>query len=204
MAKSSAPSAAGSPPLIPNLPDPALVMAVPFARTGTAGRYWPVLTANPKGREIAYRDIHGQQFGSPSRSFFANRDGGARHHVAVDLWGAAGETVVAVEGGEIVHFYPFYQGVYALIVQCDADLVINYGEVAANSLSNFQLKIGDRVNAGEPIALIGQSTTGSAMCHFETYVTGTVKNERWLAGQEAPRDLLNPTAYLVELARSGS
>lgn len=194
---------AESPPPIPNLPDPALVMGVLFAQTNTSIRYWPVVTANPKGREIAYRDIHAQQFGSPSRSFFANRDGGARHHVAVDLWGAAGEIVVAVEDGEIVHFYPFYQGVYALIVQCDADLVVNYGEVAANSLGHFGLKKGDRVKAGQPIALIGESTTGSAMCHFETYVTGTVSNERWLAEQDVPRSLLNPTAYLVELARSG-
>ena len=192
-----------SPPPIPNLPDPTLVMGVPFARSSTTTRYWPVLTRNPRGREIAYRDIHGSQHGRPDRSFFANRDAGARHHVAIDLWGEAGEIVVAVEDGEIVHFYPFYQGVFALIVQCDADFVINYGEVAADSLAHFRLGKGDRVQAGQPIALIGRSNTGSAMCHFETYVTGTVKNERWLAGQDAPRDLLNPTAYLIEVARSG-
>jgi murein DD-endopeptidase MepM/ murein hydrolase activator NlpD len=192
---------ANSPPTIPSLPD--LVVGVPFAQTTTAERYWPVQSSSPRGREIAYRDIHGQQFGNPSRSFFANRDGGARHHVAIDLWGNDGDVVVAAEAGEIVHFYPFYQGVYALIVQCDADLVINYGEVAANSLRHFDLEKGDRVEAGQPIALIGRSATGSAMCHFETYVTGTTSSKRWLAGQNAPRELLNPTAYLVELARSG-
>jgi murein DD-endopeptidase MepM/ murein hydrolase activator NlpD len=162
-----------------------------------------VWTANPRGREVAYIDIHGTQHGDPSRSFFANRDGGARHHCGVDLWGSNGDMVVAVEDGEVVHFYPFYNGVYALIVQCDANLVINYGEVASTSLSAWGLSKGSPVKAGDPIAVIGPSTTGSVMCHFETYLTGTTSNEKWMAGQPAPSRLLNPTAYLVELARSG-
>ncbi len=192
-----------APPPLPTLPDPTMVMGVPFAHTATAPRYWPIRTGNSRGREIAYRDIHSQQFGDPSRSFFANRDGGARHHCAVDLWANDGDVVAAVEAGEIVHFYPFYNGVYALIVQCDSNLVINYGEVAATSLTHFGLSKGSRINAGDQIALIGPSTTGSVMCHFEAYVTGTTSNQRWPAGQPAPRALLNPTAYLVELARSG-
>jgi murein DD-endopeptidase MepM/ murein hydrolase activator NlpD len=191
------------PPVLPTLPDPLLVMEVPFAQSTTTGRYWPIRTVNPRGREIAYLDIHSTQHGDPSRSFFANRDAGARHHCGVDLWGSNGDMVVAVEDGEIVHFYPFYNGVFALIVQCDANLVINYGEVASTSLSAWGLSKGSRVKAGDPIAVIGPSTTGSVMCHFETYLTGTTSNEKWMAGQPVPSRLLNPIAYLVELARSG-
>jgi murein DD-endopeptidase MepM/ murein hydrolase activator NlpD len=179
-----------------------LVQNVPFAKPLTKPSYWPVLTTAQSGREIAYVDVLGRQHGVPPRSFYANRDDGARHHVAVDLWGSPGDTIVAIDDGEIVHFYPFYNGVYALIVQCDSDFVVNYGEVAADSLGKLKLKKGDRVQAGQPIAAVGQSTTGSAMCHFETYVTGTVSNQRWMLGDPAPHALLNPTALLVELARS--
>ena len=42
----------------------------------------------------------------------------------------------------------------------------------------------------------------SSMCHFETYIEGTTKNQRSLPGQKAP-GLLNPTAYLLHLAARG-
>jgi len=192
-----------APPALPQLPDPSPVPEVPFAVTDTRVRYWPVRTDSARGREISYKDVNGHQHGDPSRSFLANRDNGTRHHVAVDLWGNAGDHVIAVEDGEIVHFYPFYNGVYALIVQCNSNLVINYGEVDSSSLTNLNLQKGARVKAGQPIAIIGKSNSGTSMCHFETYVSGTVSNQRWLVGSPPPHALLNPTAYLVELAKSG-
>jgi murein DD-endopeptidase MepM/ murein hydrolase activator NlpD len=191
------------PPQIPDLPDAMATPGVPFAASSAATRYWPVRTSNPKGREVAYLDIHHTQRGAPGRDFLAIRDDGRRHHVAVDLWGDHGDTVVACEDGEIVHFYPFYNGVNALIVQCDSGLVINYGEVDAGSLEHLGLKKGERVKAGDPIATVGRMTSGGSMCHFETYITGTTQNHRWLVGEARPDPLLNPTAYLVQLARTG-
>src|SRR6476646_9705844 len=103
-----------SPPATPQFPDAAPLTDVPFAQPSDrfAGvsapiRYWPVVTADSRGREIAFQDVHRRQHGVPSRNFFANRDNGARHHVGVDLWGNAGDRIVAIEDGEIVHFYPF-------------------------------------------------------------------------------------------------
>ena len=192
-----------TPPAIPDLPDPMAMLEVPFAASNAAIRYWPMRTGNARGREIAYRDVHRMQHGMADRGFFANRDDGRRHHAAVDLWGDYGETVVACEDGVIVHFYPFYNGVNALVVQCDSGLVINYGEVDAASLEQFELSRGSPVKAGDPIALVGRMTGGSSMCHFETYINGTTQNHRWLAGQPRPDPLLDPTAYLVQLARAG-
>ncbi len=122
-----------------------------------------------------------------------------RYHVGIDLWGEAGDFIVACEDGTVVNHYHFYNNVHALIVQCDSGLVINYGEVEADSWKKFGLDTGSRVKGGQPIALVGRMVNDS-MCHFETYRKGTKQNYRYYVGKQPPSALLNPTKYLLHLA----
>ncbi|MGK7925659.1 MAG: transglycosylase SLT domain-containing protein [Spirulina sp.] len=173
--------------------------AVPFA--DPTGQYWPIRTRDRKGREIAYQGQTGTIYGSRGRHFTAHRSGN-RYHVGIDLWGEAGDLIVACEDGKILNHYHFYDNVDCLIVQCDSGTVINYGEVKPNSWRKFGLETGSQVRAGEPIALVGQMTH-SSMCHFETYIEGTRQNKRWYRNKPAPKQLLDPTKYLLDLAAKG-
>jgi murein DD-endopeptidase MepM/ murein hydrolase activator NlpD len=174
--------------------------SIPFAPP--SGQYWPIRTRDRGGREIAYKAQSGRIYGLGGRRFLAPRSGGQRYHVGIDLWGEAGDLIVACEDGKIVNHYNFYDGVDCLIVQCDSGIVINYGEVKSNSWQLFGLQNGSRVYAGQPIAVVGQMTN-SAMCHFETYTQGTIKNYTYYPEQQPPSRLLNPTKYLLHLAAKG-
>jgi hypothetical protein len=112
---------------------------VPFAPHGT-GLYWPIKTSSSEGRKLSYQDARGKGRGNWARRFFADRKG--RKHAAMDLYGRHGDPVVACEAGEIVNYYHFHRGTYALIVQNDSGTVINYGEVDPESLKNagFEVK----------------------------------------------------------------
>ncbi|MCP4345012.1 MAG: peptidoglycan DD-metalloendopeptidase family protein [Desulfobacterales bacterium] len=171
---------------------------VPFA--SPEGKFWPIRTRD-RGREIAYQGESGKIYGQSGRRFLASRYGG-RYHAGVDLWGKAGDLIVACEDGQIVNYYWFYDNVDCLFVQCDSGVVINYGEVKPNSWQLFDLKKGLHVKAGQPIAVVGQMTQCS-MCHFETYAEGTVHNYRWYMGKPVPKQLLDPTRYLLHLAAEG-
>jgi hypothetical protein len=125
----------------------------------------------------------------------------------VDLFANYGDPVVAVEGGTVVGFFQFCCKPrftsYALLVE-HPDVVVNYGEVAPDSLRRAGLAIGSSVHAGQIIGYIGKNPGGSSMLHFETYVRGTRNNKRWIRGEARPRELLNPTTYLLALPRPGS
>ncbi|CAD6875722.1 N-acetylmuramoyl-L-alanine amidase [Methylomonas fluvii] len=175
---------------------------IPFAEPSAATLYWPVQTHDRGGREVAFLGVSGKSYGRNGRRFLAERAGG-RYHVGVDLWGNAGDIIVACEDGIIVNHYHFYHGVHALFVQCDSGVVINYGEVKEKSWQEFGLEKGSRVKAGQPIARVGQMTD-SSMCHFEMYAKGTTVNQRYFKGSQPPRELLNPTKYLLYLAELNS
>lgn len=172
---------------------------IPFAESTASELYWPIQTSDRGGREVAYRGDSGAIYGRSGRRFLADRPNG-RYHVGVDLWGEAGDIIVACEDGIVVNHYHFYNNVDALFVQCTSGLVINYGEVEPDSWEEFGIKKGDSVKAGQPIARVGQMTN-SAMCHFETYTKGTIQNQRYYQGQSPPSALLNPTKYLLHLAK---
>jgi murein DD-endopeptidase MepM/ murein hydrolase activator NlpD len=171
---------------------------IDFAEPSASALYWPIRTRDRGGREIAYQGVSTRIFGRGGRRFLATRANG-RYHVGVDLWGEATDYIVACEDGTIVNHYYFYNNVHALIVQCDSGLVINYGEVEADSWNKFGLSIGSRVKGGQPIALVGRMVNDS-MCHFETYREGTKQNYRYYVGKQPPSALLNPTKYLLHLA----
>jgi len=172
-----------------------------FAPLPPAGSYWPIVTQNAKGREVAFKRTDGTIVGNSSRMFLARRSDGGRYHVAVDLYADNRDPILACENGTIVNFYHFYRSTYALLVEHD-NYVINYGEVHQDSLSVHHLKIGDRVRAGQPIGLAGKMYS-SSMLHFEMYTRGTRSNKRYLQGGTPPKELLNPTKYLLHLQRHG-
>jgi murein DD-endopeptidase MepM/ murein hydrolase activator NlpD len=96
-----------------------------------------VKTSHGSGRTVSYVTNRGRHVGNYSYRFFAKRkgsDGSDRVHAAMDLYAREGDPVVACEDGEIVAYYHFHRGTYCIIVQNTSGEVINYGEVAADSL----------------------------------------------------------------------
>jgi len=171
---------------------------IAFAASTAAIAYWPVVTRHSRALEVNTRLVGGGASGAnASRRFLADRDDRARYHCAIDLYCSQGDSVVAVEDGRIVNFYHFYENTYALLVQHDG-YVVNYGEVAPNSLSALGLRIGDRVNAGQRIGTVGRLN----MLHFETYASGTTKNYSWRQTKPRPSRLRNPSQLLLNLAAS--
>jgi murein DD-endopeptidase MepM/ murein hydrolase activator NlpD len=178
---------------------------VPFAKLAAppSQTFWPVVTADPQAMSVSYKTTSGTFIPwNNFRYFFANRVGGTRHHVGVDVYCREGDEVVACADGTIVFFDHFTdshgQPTNQLLVE-HAGVVINYGEVAPNSNTTFGWKRGDNVAAGQRIARVG----ATRMLHFETYVPGTKQNHKWMIGGPRPSELLNPTQLLLTLAATG-
>ncbi len=182
--------------------------AAPLAQSSAAHRYWPVVTNHRQWNVVSRQLENGTFEGRPLRRFDAPRpaaraDNPTRRHVGVDLFANAGDTVVAVEDGRLVGFYPFLRAStgemsYALMLAHDG-YVANYGEVRETSLRDFALAIGGGVRAGAAIATVSDT----AQLHFETYIPATTRNVSWRHGAERPSRVLDPTQLLLELAETG-
>jgi murein DD-endopeptidase MepM/ murein hydrolase activator NlpD len=171
----------------------------PFATAARLGNnlFWPAVTSHPDAMVVCRKEASGKLIGGSGRNFFADRNGGHRHHVGVDVYCRDGDDVVACADGTVVNYYGFYRTrtgemSFALFVAHEG-VVINYGEVKGNA----PVAKGKRVKAGDKIGVVSSAN----MIHFETYEPGAVANTRWLAVQaNPPRGLLNPTRLLLELA----
>jgi murein DD-endopeptidase MepM/ murein hydrolase activator NlpD len=171
---------------------------IAFAASTASTTYWPAVTRHPRALEVNTLLVGGGASGTnASRRFLADRNGGTRYHCGIDLYCSQGDAIIAVEDGRIVNFYHFYHNTYALLVQHDG-YVINYGEVAPNSLSSLGLNVGDRVKGGQRIGTVGRTN----MLHFETYASGTTKNYSWPKASSRPSRLRNPSQLLLDLAAS--
>ena len=183
-----------------NNPAPFATIATPLDKM-----FWPIITDDTQAMVVSYLNTDGKIVGRSGRRFFADRRGGARHHVGMDIFCREGDVVVACAPGKIVAFYSFYrrpttgEDTFALFVAHDG-VVINYGEVRRSAREEFGWKIGSEVAAGQPIARV----SGTDMIHFETYVPGVTQNTRWLRGQARPQSLLNPTMLLLTLASAAN
>ncbi len=183
--------------------DPPRSLGVSFAADPPPGSFWPVRTSNPRGRQISYIKQNGQVGdGKTDRAFGANRSRG-RRHAAIDLFANAGDPVVACQEGQIVNFYRFNGPDAWAVIVAHPGVVINYGEVASDSLARLNLRRGSQITAGQQIATIGRNPGGSAMLHFETFVPGTRANVRWMTGSPPPAALLDPTRYLLAIRSTG-
>jgi peptidase M23-like protein len=185
---------------------------VPFAAPPPIGSYWPIMGLSKQGRLVSYKASDGSIEGRSGRMFMANRKGERdkvkgvpRWHVGVDLFANRGDVIVACEDGTIVECHPFLkakshnQQTYALLIR-HSTAVVNYGEVAPDSLDRNNLRIGMKVQAGQPIAFVGNTD----MLHFETYIKGTTSSQKWWKDKaRPPQQLLNPTRYLLFLQEHG-
>lgn len=172
---------------------PKSVEDVPFANLTATEHAWPINNANPD-RTVSYIASNGAIIGRSGRVFGAARQG--RRHVGIDLFAAEGDEIVACESGVIVGLQHFLGSTQAMFIQCDSGIVINYGELRDLSWLNFNVRIGSRVSAGQPVGIVG--STG--MLHLEIYRSGTVSNQRWPEDDPPPPDIFNPTLYLIELS----
>jgi murein DD-endopeptidase MepM/ murein hydrolase activator NlpD/peptidoglycan hydrolase-like protein with peptidoglycan-binding domain len=186
---------------------------VPFSPLPPMGSYWPVRTSRKDARKVSYMyQAPSGIVGRAGRMFLAGRKGkrdgkqALRWHAGVDLFANIKDVVVACEDGTIVDFSFFYkaksgQRTYKLLIQHDGSgVVVNNGEVTGDSLRKNGLKVGDRVAAGETIGFVSDTS----MLHFETYIKGTTTSHRWWKAEKTPpRQLLNPTRYLLFLRKHG-
>ena len=195
--------------------DPRATGAAIFAPA--TGLYWPV--RNPKnhhGRAVCFKGSDGKGYGTDSgsrkREFLAPRPANAenptRYHAGIDLFGDFHDIIVACEAGTVVNLYPFYPRdnplVWCLLIEGKSGTVINYGEVDPKSLKKYGIKKGMTVAPGQPIAEVGRMVQDS-MLHFETYPAGTRANVSYKRsdGEGVLKRYLNPTQYLLALARNG-
>ncbi len=198
-------------PLALGMPFPRRPYGVSFA-IGTAEPAWPLDSTSKKTQRcgVSYFDADNKIHGRYARRFGAARDGKhcLRRHAGVDLFANIGDTVLATEAGILARAYDFHLGTWMLIEQGDSGLVILYGEIEPKSWRALDLKIGDRVEKGQPIARVGAMNTGrvdengqpvySHMLHIETNTQGLTENLQWCAADPAPVGLLNPTLYLLK------
>lgn len=168
---------------------------VPFARGGAP--VWPIHTSSkhPRKYEVPYRDTAGKWHGRAARAFKADR--GGRHHAGVDLFSNAGDVVVAPESGVVVGRQSFLNGTGAMLIELDSGIVVLLGETKMGGANEFKVGVGSRVQRGQPVTRVGMTNAGSHMLHVETYRRGTTKNHPWYKGSAPPKQLLDPTNWLL-------
>jgi len=190
--------------------------------------YWPV-----PGRSKVVSRQGGRAFGAARGNVYQKVSGtktlvatGARYHAGIDLYGSYRDVIVAPEQVEVVNFYHFYRGTYALFVRTSSQ-VLNIGEVDESSLAYFGHKtpalrlrgrrtlttvsgdthpllgVGSVIEAGEPLAIVGKMHR-SSMLHFEVYTIDTITNRRWYRTAALPSELRDPTPYLEACKTGGT
>ncbi len=171
---------------------------VPFAQP--TGLVWPTSPAN---RGVSYTTAAGKPVGSGLGMFAAVREGGKRHHAAVDLNTLVGWKVLSTEDGVVSHVDTSFQyvGLHAVIVKYPTVAIV-YAEM----MPLPGLKAGDHVRAGQVIGSIATNTSPqhTNMLHFETWEPpyAPLTYTPWVGAP--PKGLLDPTLYLLTLAQKKS
>lgn len=170
---------------------------VPFATP--SGRIWPVTGGN---RSVPYTTPEGKVIGNGATAFHASRESGTRYHAGIDLQASPGQRIVAMEDGIIIGTIPGFVKLDAVVVQ-HAALVAVYAEVTLGSLIKAGLKPGDRVKAGQQIATGSINYDENSMLHLELWRTGFAPKfyTPWYSKNPPPAGLLDPTLYLLQLAK---
>ncbi len=181
---------------------------VPDVPTSPAGKFWPI--KNPGSLKVATPEI-----APVSGRFIGASRGGARTHAGIDLYAKHRDIVVAVADGEVKSFRWFTQGTFALVID-HGDFVMNYGEVARDSLTQYRLatplfRDGDRVKPFIGISHgsrrarefpfigpLGSTVTAgqpiarvgllsrSSMLHTEFYTPGSFRTAQWKGFDSTP------------------
>lgn len=128
-------------------------------------------------------------------------------HTGVDLYCDEGDTVYAIEDGEVIAIewftgekvnMPWWNDTQAVAVKGGSG-VINYGEVKVNS----NLKIGQKINVGDIIGWVTPvlkkdkgKVPSTSMLHLELYTEYSGEWTLWPVGAPQPSNLLDPTSLL--------
>lgn len=182
--------------------------------TGSPTRF-PVVKGSRRRNELSYWTTADTFRGQWGRHFGASRTneetGRKQYHVGIDLFGNEGDMVVASEPGEVIAILPFYHGTWAVYQKTNDGKILVYGEIKKGSWSSYGLKVGDKLQAGDPVARVGRMHN-SAMLHFETYrawddtqaqVEAIRKGRfRWFDDEPRNPDILNPSKYVLKALRA--
>jgi murein DD-endopeptidase MepM/ murein hydrolase activator NlpD len=174
---------------------------VPFAKPN--GKAWPVKNG-PK--IVSYFLPSGSVVGNGATAFGAFRastGSGERIHAGNDLPAGPSNSILAMEDGIIVGNVGGYVELDAVAIQ-HSSMVALYAEVALGSLSKAGLKVGSRVKAGQVIAFGSLNYDNNSMLHLELWALGHAPKffTPWYRGAKPPIGLLDPTEYLLQLART--
>ncbi|HKU43115.1 MAG TPA: M23 family metallopeptidase [Polyangiales bacterium] len=156
------------------------------------------------------------------RYFGAPRDNHTRKHAGCDLIAPLGTDVFAVADGTVYEFSPaFHNGTAAIAVQHpnlpgmkEGSYIVRYCEVLDGKKDSAyfgNLRLGDKVVAGQTIAKVGKMLVDS-MLHFELYSGDVTEKSRLSAPKgkldtskydekfKRRKDLMDPTQLLDDLA----
>lgn len=133
----------------------------------------------------------------PPRNFGSCRENCTRRHAAADLYANTGTIIHAVSAGEVIDFYEFYLGTYALVID-HGDFIVRYGEIKGSLPQG--IAIGAQVRQGQGIAYVGRLIGLSQdMLHFERFA-GWAQGPLTVRDQspyQRRADLVDPTADLL-------
>ncbi|HFQ5022150.1 TPA: M23 family metallopeptidase [Vibrio vulnificus] len=157
-------------------------------------QYVPILT----NASFPLEQVPTESYTVAPRSFGSNR--GARKHAGCDLYAKEGSRVFAMADGEIMKFYEFYGGTYALEVK-HGKAVVRYGEISGRLADG--VSIGAKIQQGQHIAYVGKVVLKSGwtgeMLHLEIYdgsATGILRAPLSESPYHRRKDLINPTDIL--------
>ncbi len=125
---------------------------------------WPV-----KGMTL--EKLQAQNYGR-AWEYGAPRDGGARLHKGVDMYGTLGEPVYAMRPGFVTWVGPFYNGTYGIYVSVTGQDGVEdvYGELDPATLKVF---VGDVVSRVTLLGGMGDTQVGMPpMLHLEHHEGG--------------------------------
>ncbi len=178
-------------------------------------KFWPV--PDSASRSIPQAGERG--------AFWENR--GDRRHAGVDLYAPAGCPVLAIEAGEVLqveeftspHKISYWNITYSVLIRTRSGALQRYAE-----MEQALVQPGESVSAGQIIGRVGlvlnldlinetspayiqrlKQAGAPSMLHFEMH-TDLPDTADYLGGnyftQSQPSQLLDPTPYLQDLART--
>ena len=104
---------------------------------------------------------------SGMRRFGAHRAHG-RKHAGIDLYAPVGTPIRAMADGEVIQYYSFYGGTWAIEVN-HGTFIARYGEVGRHSIV---IKQKEKIKRGQILANVGKlDSLNYSMLHLEMYAS---------------------------------
>lgn len=132
------------------------------------------------------------------------------YHPGIDIYCQAGQEVVAIEDGIVVHIEnftgpdaeppsPWWLETWSILIEGKSG-VLGYCELKPQP----GIQIGSVVKEGDVIATIvpvlkRDKGNGTTMLHFEHYEPGTRHHVTWVLDTNKPAELKNPRSLLEEI-----